>query len=88
MNNNMEGEDLDQLYTITAGTRNDYINSIVDGLVSWRGIQSVDKDSKLAFDSWKQGSHKRFSRRCVAVRMTRWIGTEVKDNQYMVAPQT
>jgi hypothetical protein len=33
-NNNMEGEDLDQLYTVTAGTRNDYINPTVNGSVS------------------------------------------------------
>jgi hypothetical protein len=50
---NMEGEDLDQLYIVTAGTRDDYINPIVDGSVSWRSIQPVDKDSKLEFDSWQ-----------------------------------
>jgi hypothetical protein len=44
-NNNMEGEDLDQLYTITEGTRDNYINPTTDGSVSWRSIQSVDKDS-------------------------------------------
>jgi hypothetical protein len=36
--NNMEGEDFDELYTITAGTRDDYINPTADGLVSWRRI--------------------------------------------------
>jgi hypothetical protein len=51
--NNMEGEDLDQLYTVTTGTREDYINPTVDGSVSWRSIQSVDEDSELAFDSWQ-----------------------------------
>ena len=39
IDNNMEGEDLDHLYTITTGTREDYINPIVDGSVSWRSIQ-------------------------------------------------
>ena len=73
----MEGEDLDQLYIVTVGTRNDYINPIVDGSVSWRSIQSTDEDLELAFDSWQQGSHERFSRRCATVRMTRWVGTEV-----------
>ena len=43
--NNMEGEYLDHLYTITAGTRNDYINPIFDGSVSWRSIQLADEDS-------------------------------------------
>jgi hypothetical protein len=43
--NNMEGEDLDQLYTVRARTRDDYINPTIDGSVSWRSIQSVDEDS-------------------------------------------
>jgi len=33
--NNMEGEGLDQLYNVTVGTRNDYINPTMDGSVSW-----------------------------------------------------
>jgi hypothetical protein len=72
----MEGEDLDQLYTVTTGTREDYINPTVDGSVSWRSIQSADEDSELAFDSWQQGSYEIFSRRCATVRETRWVGTE------------
>jgi hypothetical protein len=43
--NNMEEEYLDQLYTTTTGTRDDYINPIVDGSVNWRSIQSTDEDS-------------------------------------------
>jgi hypothetical protein len=43
--NNMEGEYLDQLYAVTIGTREDYINPTADGSVSWRSIQSTDKDS-------------------------------------------
>jgi hypothetical protein len=50
-NNNMEGEYLDHLYVVTSGMREDYINPIVDGSVSWRSRQSMDEDSKLAFDS-------------------------------------
>jgi hypothetical protein len=50
--NNMEGEDLHHLYTITLGTRDDYINHTANGSVSWRSIQSLDKDLELAFDSW------------------------------------
>jgi hypothetical protein len=60
--NNMEGEDLDQLFTVTIGTKDDYINPIADGSISWRSIHSVDEDSELAFDNWKQGSYERFSR--------------------------
>jgi hypothetical protein len=52
IDNNMEREDLDQLHTVIVGTRDDYINPNVDGSVNWRSILSVDKDSKLTFDSW------------------------------------
>jgi len=76
----MEGKDLEQLYTITTGTRNDYINPTMDGSVSWRSIQSTNEDSELDFDSWKQGSHEQFSRRCATVRMTRWIGTKSREH--------
>ena len=76
----MEVEDLDQLYTVTTGTREDYINPTVDGSISWRSIQLVDKESKMEFDSWKQGSYEIFSRRCATVRETRWVGTEVREH--------
>ena len=79
INNNMEGEDLDQLYTVTIGTRDDYINPTTDGSVSWRSIQSVDEDSELALDSWQKGSYENFSRRCATVRETRRVGTEVRE---------
>ena len=49
----MEGEYLDQLYVVTARMREGYINPTVDGSVSWRSIQSMDGDSKLAFESWQ-----------------------------------
>lgn len=34
----------------------------------------------MAFDSWQQGSYERFSRRCTTVRVTRWVGTEVREH--------
>jgi hypothetical protein len=40
----------------------------------------MDEDSKLAFDSWQQGSYKIFSRRCTTIRETRWVGTEVREH--------
>jgi hypothetical protein len=78
--NNMEADALDQLYNIIAGTRLDYINPTVDGSVSWRSIQYANEDSELAFDSWQQGSYKRFSRRCATVIATIWIGTEIREH--------
>jgi hypothetical protein len=73
--NNMEGEDLDQLYTVISRMREDYINSTINGSISWRSIESVDEDSELVFDSWKQGSYEIFSRRCATIRETIWVGT-------------
>jgi len=73
----MEGEDLDQLYTVTEGIREYYINPNVDGSINWRSIQSTDKDSELEFESWQKGSYEIFSRRCSIVRAIRWVGTEV-----------
>jgi hypothetical protein len=80
VDHNMESDTLDQLYTITIGMRPDYINPTIDGSVSWRSIHSVDEDSEVAFESWKQGSYERFSRRCAIVRETRWIATEVREH--------
>jgi hypothetical protein len=80
MENDIEEEDLDQLYTVTTGTRKDYINPTANGLVSWRSIQSTNKDSELAFDSWKQGSYEIFSIRCTTIRENRCIGTEAREH--------
>lgn len=38
VNENMERDVLDQIDNLTAGKRNDYINPIADGSVSWRSI--------------------------------------------------
>ena len=42
IDNIMEGEDLDQLYTVRVGTREYYMNLTIDGSVSWRSIQLDD----------------------------------------------
>jgi hypothetical protein len=78
--NNMEGEYLDQLYTVTTRTRDNYINPTIDGSVSWRSIQLVEEDSEMTFDSWKQGSYEIFSRRYTTVRETRLVGIEVREH--------
>jgi hypothetical protein len=76
--NNMEGEDLDQLHIVIAGTREDYINPNVNGLIIWRSIQSADEYSELALDSWQQGLYEIFSRRCATVKESTWVGTKVR----------
>jgi hypothetical protein len=52
----MEGHDLELFYTMTTGTKQEYKNPTIDGSISWRIIQSRDKDLEMAFDSWQQGS--------------------------------
>jgi len=59
---NMEGEDLDQLYIVIVGRTTEYINPMIDGLVSWRSIQLADGDLELGFDSWQWGAYEIFSR--------------------------
>jgi hypothetical protein len=59
--------------------RPDYINPTAERSVSWRRIHYADEDSKAAFDSWQQSSYERFSRQCVTVKETRWIGNEVRE---------
>jgi hypothetical protein len=51
MEHNMESEALDQLYTITVGTRLYYINPTADGSVSWRRTYSANEDSEVAFEN-------------------------------------
>jgi hypothetical protein len=77
---NTDLEVLNQLYTITVGTRPCYINPTTNGSVSWRSIQSVDDDLKLDFDSRKKGSYEIFSIRCAIIMETRWIGTKIRNH--------
>jgi hypothetical protein len=49
VDNNMESEVLDQLYTITTGMRPNYINPTADGSISWRSIQSVEGGLRTSF---------------------------------------
>jgi hypothetical protein len=43
-------------------------------------MQLADEVLELAFDSWQQILHEQFSRRCATIRMTRWVGTEVREH--------
>ena len=50
---NMEDAQLlDHLYQMTAGRREDYINPIAEGFVSWRSIQSSELGMEIAWDYW------------------------------------
>jgi len=72
---NMEVDVIDQLYALTARKRVYYINPIVNGLVSWISIQSMDGDFKVEFNDWKQGRFEKILRCCSTFKSVKWIGT-------------
>lgn len=50
----MEGLVLEQIYRMTAGKKEDYVNSLIDRLVIYRRIHSFYSDSEEAFNDWKK----------------------------------
>ena len=63
---------------MTTGRREDYINPIVGGSVSWRSVQSSDLGSEVAWDDWQQGGYEINTRRCANIQGVNWIGTKVR----------
>lgn len=59
---------LDQLYALTAGKREDYINPTMTGSISWRSVQSKKVGSDVAMEDWQQGDHEIHSRHCTTIR--------------------
>lgn len=53
----LEDKMLEQIYNLTAGRQEDYINPTVDGSVSWRSIHSFDSDSEEAMSNWQERNH-------------------------------
>lgn len=43
---------LHQLYIVTTGKREDYVNPTAGGFVSWRSIQSSETGSQATLDAW------------------------------------
>jgi hypothetical protein len=70
---------VEQLYNMTAGMRDEYVNPTADGTVSWRSICSSDTDSEEALQNWQEHNHELSSRWCANVKAVRWIGTELRD---------
>jgi len=52
---------------LTAGKREDYINPMAGGSVSWRSIQSSEIGSEAAWDAWKQGGYELTTQRCAMI---------------------
>lgn len=67
----------DQIYRLTTRKREDYINPIFDGSISWRRIQRIEVSSKVVWDDWQQGDHKLHARRCETIHYSCWTGTKV-----------
>jgi len=73
----MVDEGIDSLYKVTARTK-DYINSTIDGNLSWRRISSYTSDTKEGLENWQQRLHEVSIRICACItRSLRWIGMEV-----------
>jgi len=73
----MEPERIDDLYKWTTND-DDYVNSIAEGVLSWRGINACSSDSDEGLDNWKHQLHEVFSRRCACItKKLRWIGSEI-----------
>jgi hypothetical protein len=79
-NENMEPDILDQLYTVTIGKWVDYINPTTDGSVSWQKYSICGRGLRGNFENWQHGWYEKFSRCCATIRVSRWIGTELREH--------
>jgi hypothetical protein len=56
----------------------DYVNPTVEGVLSWRSINSCALDSEDSLENWKQRLHEVSTRKCARItRALRWIGTKI-----------
>jgi hypothetical protein len=63
-------KEIDNLYNMTM-QMDDYINSTIDGVLSWRSISSCASDSEKGLEHWKHQLHEVSTRRCA--RITRYF---------------
>ena len=69
---------MDQLYNIMS-SKEDYINPIADGNLSWRNVSVCTFDSGEALENWQNGLHEVSMRRCARItRFIRWVGVEAR----------
>jgi hypothetical protein len=72
-------EEINQLYRTTA-REEDYVNTIGDGVLSWRSIAACASDSDIGLDNWKQRLHEVSTRRCACIESAiRWVGTYIRE---------
>lgn len=70
---------LDQLYTLTVGKREDYINPTTGRFVSWKSIQSLETGSEVVWNASQQGGYELNTRRSSTIGWINLIGAEVSD---------
>ena len=70
---------LENLYQMTAGKREDYINPTATGSVSWRNVQSSELGSELAWEDWQQGGYETNTRRCANISRVHWFAAEIRE---------
>ena len=70
---------LDNLYQMTAGKREDYINLTATSSVSWRSVQSSELGSELAWEDWQQGGYETSTQRCAKISRVHWIGAKIRE---------
>ena len=68
--NEGQGDYLDQIYNVTT-MQEDYINTTIDGNLSWRCTSSCSYDLGEALEGWKNRLHEFSMRRCA--RVTRFV---------------
>jgi hypothetical protein len=67
VDDNMDTNLLDHLYTPNIGKQVGYINPIAYVSISWRSFQSMYEDSEVALNNWQQGRYDNFSRCCITI---------------------
>jgi hypothetical protein len=56
------------------------VNTIADGVLSWRIITSCTSNSDTGLANWQQILHEVSKRRCARINhVVRWIGTEMRE---------
>jgi hypothetical protein len=79
-----KGDEIDNLYNMTT-RMDDYVNPIIDGVLSWRSIISCASNSEEGLKQWKQRMHKVSTRQCSHnTRSLCWIATKLCDTMIQI----
>ena len=79
VDNREDAQLFENLYQMTAGKREDYINLTTTDSVSWRSVQSSELGLEIAWEDWQQGGYKTSTRRCASIARIHWFGAEIRE---------